>query len=412
MTVEHPASAGAEWQANWPLVATAAMGMALAGAMNTMLGLMMVPIEQEFGWTRAQISSGSLIVSAMALFFATGAGYMIDRLGARHIAIMVVSMMSGSMMLLATTTDNIWHWWAVWGIFAIAATATATVWIAPVSSRFDKGRGLAIAITIGGTAISSAVLPMLAQYLIEQHGWRAGYLVVGAIFACSTVPLTLFCWRGPGTEPQIARKTAEESPATLPGLTIREAFASKSFIFILIAQLISMLANMALTLNLIPILIDTKISAGEAAAIVGVQGVVTIVGKFFGGWALDRLSAKWLVAGAALGSVALPVVLASAPGSVPLTFAIVAFHGLMSSVKYPGMVFLLSRHVGSRSFGTLFGLVSTTSAIGAGISPVVANHIYDVTRSYELVLWSVIPLFVFAAAFFAALGRYPDFEKG
>ena len=83
----------------------------------------------------------------------------------------------------------------------------------------------------------------------------------------------------------------------------------------------------------------------------------------------------------------------------------------MNSLKYPGMVYLLSRHVGAKSFGTLFGTVSTAMSIAAGISPVVANHIFDVTRSYDLVLWAAIPPFVVAAVLFAALGRYPDFDR-
>jgi hypothetical protein len=75
------------------------------------------------------------------------------------------------------------------------------------------------------------------------------------------------------------------------------------------------------------------------------------------------------------------------------------------------MVYLLSRHVGAKSFGALFGVVSTVMSIASGVSPVIANHIFDVTRSYDLVLWAVIPPFVIAAVLFAALGPYPEFEK-
>jgi MFS family permease len=287
-------------------------------------------------------------------------------------------MMSGAIMLLATTTDNLWHWWLVWSIFAIAGTATATVWMAPISSKFNRGRGLAIAVTLAGTGLSGALLPMAANYLVEHHGWRAGYLVVGAVFAI---------------------------------MTVRQALGSRNFLLILFAQTIGSLASMALVVNLIPILIDAKISAGEAAAMAGAQGVAITVGRFVGGWALDRMSAKWLVAGATLGSTALPFVLVVAPGSISLAFAVVVFNGLMNSVKYPGMVYLLSRHVGAKSFGALFGVVSTVMSIASGISPVIANHIFDVTRSYDLVLWAAIPPFVIAAVLFAALGRYPDFEK-
>jgi MFS family permease len=415
MTAMPPDSARAEWRACWPLVVTAGVGMALAAAMNTLLGVMMVPIEREFGWTRAEISSGALIVSVMGLLFAALAGHAIDRLGARRVGIVVVTMMSGAIMLLATTTDNLWHWWLIWGIFAIAGTATATVWLAPISSKFNRGRGLAIAVTLAGTGLGGALLPVAANYLVEHHGWRAGYLVVGAVFAVITVPLTYFFWRGTEERASTGSADAAESsstqPAELPGMTIREGLVSRNFLLILSAQTIGSLASMALVVNLIPMLIDARISAGEAAAMAGAQGVAITIGRFVGGWALDRVSAKWLVAGSTLGSIALPLVLVLAPGWIALAFAVVVFNGLMNSVKYPGMVYLLSRHVGAKSFGALFGVVSTVMSIASGVSPVIANHIFDVTRSYDLVLWAVIPPFVIAAVLFAALGRYPEFEK-
>ena len=76
-------SAGSEWRKYWPLVAATTMGMSLAALLASVFGVMLGPIEEEFGWTRAQISSGPAVVSIMGLFLATPAGYVIDRIGAR-----------------------------------------------------------------------------------------------------------------------------------------------------------------------------------------------------------------------------------------------------------------------------------------------------------------------------------------
>jgi MFS family permease len=412
LTLGDSASAAKEWRSHWPLVLTAAMGMALAAAFNTMLGVMIVPIEREFGWTRAQISSGPLIVSVLAILFAAAAGYAIDRLGARRVGIGVVIVMSGALMLMATTTDNIWHWWIVWSVYGVAATATATVWLAPLSSKFNKGRGLAITFALVGAGVGAAVLPVSANYLIEHHGWRAGYAVVGAFFAVVTIPLTFLFWRGTEETAPSDEESLADEPTELAGMTVRQALKCPNYLLILFAQLIGSFASTALLVNLIPMLIDARISAGDAAAMAGAQGVASTIGRFAGGWALDRMPAKWLVAGSTLGSAALPLVLVAAPGSVALAYAVVVFNGLMNSVKYPGMVYLLSRHVGAKSFGTLFGLISTAMSIASGLSPMLANHIYDLTRSYEIVLWAVIPPFIIAAGLFAALGRYPDFGSG
>lgn len=413
MSTETSQSAIAEWRTHWPLVGVASMGLALAATMNILLGVMIVPIEREFGWSRTEISSGTLIVSVMGILFAPAAGYAIDRLGARKVGLGVVATMSCAIMLLSATTDNIWHWWLSWGLYGLAGTATATVWLAPISGKFNKGRGLAIAVVLAGSGLAAAVLPVAGNYLTVNEGWRHAYLVTGALFAITALPLTYFFWRG--TEEAVVThmgdpaQSAQGQAASLPGMTVREGLRSRNFQLILIAQMSGTLTSVALAVNLIPILIDAKISAGQAAAMVGAQGLVATVGRLVGGWALDRMSAKWLVAGVTLGSAMLPVALLAAPGALWLAFAVVMFNGAMNSLKYPGTVYLISRHVGAKSFGTLFGTSSTVMSIAAGISPVVANLIFDVTGSYELFLWAAIPPLVISAALFAALGRYPDF---
>jgi MFS family permease len=400
-----------EFRAHWPIVLTASLGMALAATMVIMLGVMIIPIEKEFGWSRAEISSGSLIVSVLGLLLSTAAGYGIDRVGARRVGIAVAITMSGVLMLLSTMTDNIWHWWILWGLYGLAATATATVWLTPVSSQFDKNRGLAIAITLAGTGLSATTVPIIANYFVEHQGWRTAYLAVGTIFALTTVPLTLFVWRG-AEETATAKAAAAVAPAAdLPGMTVREGFTSPNFYIIFVSLTISSIAWVAIGVNLIPILISLKISAAQAAAVAGTQGLAGIFGRFAGGWALDRMQAKWLVCGATLCGMVLPAILILAPHTIPLVICGVMIGGFMSGVKYSGMVYLVSRHFGPRSFGTLFGTISSAPALSAGVGPVVASYIFDVTRSYMLVIWGAFPCMLVAAALVSLLSRYPDFGK-
>ena len=63
-----------------------------------------------------------------------------------------------------------------------------------------------------------------------------------------------------------------------------------------------------------------------------------------------------------------------------------------------------------RSFGVLFGTIIGLLAFVAGIGPMLANHVYDVTGSYVLVLWGFIPCALLSSLLFLTLGPYPDFE--
>jgi MFS family permease len=404
-------SPGSELRAGWPVVLTASMGVALAAAMVIMQGVMIVPIEQEFGWSRARISSGSLIVSTLGLLLSAVAGYAIDRIGARRIGLAVALSMSGVLVLLAATPNNIWYWWSMWAIYGLAATATSTVWLAPVSARFDKSRGLAIALTLAGTGISATLLPVIANYLIETSGWRTAYFVVGVLFLAINVPLTFVFWRGAEEAPIDPAGGDPVTPADLPGMTVREGFRSPNFYLIVGSMTIAMFAWVALVVNLIPILISLKMSAMQAAAIAGTQGLAGIAGRVAGGWVLDRVPAKWLVCGATLCTLLLPVTLILEPGSVALIYGAVIVGAVMSGIKYAGIVYLVSRHFGPRSFGTLFGAVSTAPAVAAGVGPVLASYAFDVTRSYSLAIWAALPALAIAPLLVSMLGRYPDFAS-
>ena len=74
MATKQPLTAREEWRAHWPLVAATTAAMSLAALPTFTLGVMIAPIEQEFGWTRTQITSGPALVSMMGLLFATLAG--------------------------------------------------------------------------------------------------------------------------------------------------------------------------------------------------------------------------------------------------------------------------------------------------------------------------------------------------
>lgn len=401
-----------ELRAHWPLVLTSCLGMALAAAMVIMQGVMVVPIEKEFGWSRAEITSGSLIVSVLGLLLSTAAGYAIDRIGARRIGIAVAVTMSGALLLLATMTDNIWHWWLGWTLYGLAATATATVWLTPISAKFDRNRGVAIAITLAGTGVAGTLLPIIATWVVEHYGWRAAYFVVGALFAATMVPLTLFVWHGAKERPLETVHEGQALLLELPGMTVGEGFRSPNFYLVVMIMLISTTAYVALSANTIPILISLQLSAAQAAAIAGTQGLSGIAGRFLGGWALDRMPAKWLVCCAILCTLPMPITYLAAPDNIPLVFAMVTFGAVMSGVKYSGIVYLVSRHFGPKSFGTLFGTVSIAPAIAAGVGPVLASYVFDVTRSYSLAIWSALPAMVIAALLVTMLGRYPDFESG
>src|SRR5687768_2756992 len=105
-----------EWRQHWPLLLPCIVGIMLASVQGYTIGVMIGPIEQEFGWTRAQIASGSFIIACIALVTAPLMGIGVDRLGPRRIALVGVVLYCAALAFVATTSSNILSWWLRWAL--------------------------------------------------------------------------------------------------------------------------------------------------------------------------------------------------------------------------------------------------------------------------------------------------------
>jgi MFS family permease len=382
--------------------------MALASMLTSAFGVMLEPIEQELGWSRAQISSGPAIVSMMGLFLATPAGFLIDKLGARATGLFVIAISFASIFAISQVGGELWHWWAAWAIFGIAGAFTSTVWLAPVSTIFDKGKGLAIALTMAGTGISMALVPPLAEYFVQNGGWRLGYLTLGAIWCGVTLALVFLFVPSLRARPKGGGET-QPAAKLLTGYSPKEGLLSRDFYILFLASLTSAMTGVAIILNLVPVLTFTGISRIGAVGIAGSMGIASIIGRLVGGWLMDLYDVRKLAIGASFVSVLFPLMLVAFPGELwAATVAVIAY-GLTGGMKFNAVVYLCSTHLGARSFGLFYGAISTTTTIAMGIGPLIANFIYDTTQSYWPVIWAAVPGFLLTGVLFWMLGKAPDF---
>ena len=287
-----------------------------------------------------------------------------------------------------------------------------TVWIAAVAGRFNAGRGLAVAVALSGSGIGTFFAPIVANAMVEDYGWRGGYIGLAAIWAVVVLPLILLFFHGPGPSPRAGGINAgEQSAPVLPGLTRQAGFRSPTFWKLLVAGAGATLGGVALILNLVPVLTSTGVDRGSAAAVAGLVGIATIVGRIGGGWLMDRINAKWIAVVATTAAIILPAFLLMFPGSVPLAAIGIVVYGVMGGAKVGALVYLASRHLGQRAFGALYGAINASIAFVVALAPLAANYIYDVTQSYEPVMWVAMPILIVAALVYASLGAYPDFSE-
>lgn len=395
-----------EWRQHWPVVLAAAAGGTMATVHLYSLGVLIAPIEREFGWSRALITSGLTIVAVVGAVLAPLIGATIDRVGARRVGVGGAFLFCTFVGLLSLAA-NTWSWWALWAGIAVAAACIApTVWAAGVSPLFERSRGMALAFTLTGTSIGAIVVPTLTHHLLDLFGWRLTYAALAGIWAFLALPLIFACFRETGEAADRRMRSRERSG----GAAGWKAVASSKFVRLAIAAMAIVTVASSLIPNLVPILVSGGLSSGRAAAFAGLVGVGSLTGRLIGGFLLDRINGSIVAGVCVLMPIATSLLLLTMPGSATAAAAAILIMGVAVGVEWDAAAYLASRHFGTANFGTVFGTIGGGVLLMNGIGPFLTSYAYDATGTYSAALWTFIPLCLLSSLLFFTLGPYPAVE--
>lgn len=402
------AGAAREWRAQWPLVLSAMVGLSFGGLPAASLGLFMGPLNAEFGWSSAQVAGGMTVMAVVSLFLAPVAGAVLDRFGSRRVALPGLALSGGAFAGFALMSGPYLQYLAAWLALSLAMLfIRMMVWNRAVASAFTAARGMAVAVLLTGLAIGQAAVPPLTNWLIENLGWRNAYVALGLGWTGLAFVLVALFFRERAPR---ARQAGDPPPTALPGLTLRQALRDKALIKIGVATALQTGLGAAVVIHFVPLLVSSGLDRTTGAALAGVLGLFSLVGKLFNGWLIDRYTTG-LIPFTAFSLPALAYVLLwQGDGSLPMLATAAAIAGYSGGAALHMTNYLATRYAGLGHFGKIFGVISSMMGLAAGISPLVAGLIFDRTGSYDLLLIAGIPLALLAGLLVSTLGRYPDFR--
>lgn len=405
-------TASQEWKTYWPLVLASVIGFSFHSISTYSTGLFMEPLNQEFGWTRAQVSAGLAIAAILSVPLAPLVGAMIDRWGTRRLALPGLVITAFSLASFGLASGSTLQWLGLWTFYAIVSLSVkSTIWTAAVSGVFVTSRGLVLAVVLCGTAITQTLAPPITQWLIEDFGWRVAYFSLGLGWGLPALVLAAFCLYDVHDHRREAIKSGkvEQAPALL-GLNIREALRSVTLYRIGLATLIIMVLTIGVIVHQVPILTEAGISLQKAAYLASLGGIAGIVGKLVTGYLMDRYAAGW-VGGLTLAALAIAFLLLLDPIRTPTLIVVsMVIIGYSAGCKFQICAYLTSRYGGMRNFGKIFGVMSSLIALGAGLGPLLAGVVYDIFGSYEPLLVAGIPGSIICGLLLIGLGPYPVWE--
>jgi predicted MFS family arabinose efflux permease len=393
-----------EWKAGWKMLAATMVCYCSNSLPATVTGALIEPLGSEFSWSRASVSSGVLIFTIGSMLFGPVVGHVVDRVGARRVALVGLPLQALTMGLVGLAGPSLWSWYISWSLLAFGqAWNGAVVWLNAVVSRFDRNRGLALAIALSFVALTYGLIPSFAVYVISTIGWRWIFFIFAGATLLVGWPLA-FGWFYSADD--LARETRASGSGTAPPPRRfpREALRSREFWRIAVALTIGAASVSTLLVHIQPVLIDAGVSASAAATVLLVFGAANVLGRFGAGYSLDRFPAHVVAAVV----VALPcisyTILLAGQASLPGAYVCGFFLGLASGAEADLLAFLVSRYFRVASFSTIFGVLLGIFSFGYGLSPVVAGAVFDAIGSYRPWFMAICVLALVGALVILSLG--------
>lgn len=388
-----------------------------AGAVGS-VGVMLIPLQLEFGWTQAELSSALGIRLALLGLIAPFAAALFIRFGLKPV--MVVSLvLVGIGMAGAVWMSELWHLVALWGVtVGLAAGLTALVMSATVATRwFEARRGLVIGLLSAATAMGQLVFLPLMAWIVEQHGWRNAVWAMCALFAVATVLVVIFIRNRPadiGLRPFGATADAPLTPPpSAQGNMFMAPFSALAIavrrpVFWVLAGAFFVCGastNGLVQMHLIPMCGDYLIPATAAAGTLALMGGFNFVGTVLSGWLTDRYSPRLLLF-IYYGLRGLSLLILPLSGFDPLALTVFAvFYGLDWIATVPPTVKLTADAFGPAQATLVFGWIFAAHQLGAGLIAWLAGVARTELGSYTLAFQGAGVLCILAALAFVGRSR-------
>lgn len=327
-------------------------------------GAFVSALVEQAGYTRAQLSLATLLLSATMAITVPIAALLMDRYGALRVITVAVIGEAVGFLILGATPQVFWAYGAGVVLLALLGVGTTPPGFARiVTSRFERSRGLALGIMISGLAITAITAPSWATWVIAAGGWRAGYWTLAAlvlVFGLSGVWLIRS-----DDQHSLAAAAATRRERTSRGDW--SALRRPLFWLLIVGFLAPGFFSGGYLLHLMSLLQDRGFTAGEAAQVQGLMGFTILLGRLASGAALDRFRAQYVAATAFTISGLGCILLLS---SNPLLASVASLAiGLTIGAELDIMAYVIARYFGLDSFGRLYGLAYAGLIIASGASP-------------------------------------------
>lgn len=373
---------------------------------NATFSNFLIPVSTDLGWQRSQFSFVLTLLSLIGVVAYPLSGRLIDRVGARPVALVGNVLFGLSVAGLGLIPHSPPFVYLMFGLMGLLATLPSTVLFARiVSTWFFARRGVVLGLS-GGVAfgIGGVIMPSVAQVMIEAFGWRGAYMGLGILVIAIGLPVFFFLLK---EAPAFVAPVERGGVEPVGGMTREEAQRHPAFWLLFGGVAVGAGSISAIITHMVPLVAEHGGSMATAlAALAGLYmvnaGWQTILGAVLDKVSTPRIAALFVLPGIA-GTVLLGT---TADPRLMIVGGLLV--GLSAGTEYGLLPFCIPRYFGFRAYGEIYGWIFGAIMLLQGISPFVMDLAFEAAGSYRPALIVLGGTLFACSAVIAFLPRYAE----
>lgn len=386
----------------WIVIAGFVTQFVAVGMANYVVGSFLIPMTEEFSWTRAEFSASRSIGQIVLACTGFVIGSYIDRYGGRRFIVAGALILSAATFSLGNIT-TLGQWWLLNGLLLTAGAAMIGNLVVNVTlgKWFVERRGTVVALAGMGISLAGILLPIITTWMVDEYGWRNSWKILGIASGLITMPMALIVRRSPedhGMFPDgmSASEIRDGHGAAAKidfenSMTRAQAMRTSSFYFLVLAFGLFQISITVMLIQTIPLMTDAGYSRFIASSMISLASVPAFLSKPFWGILIDRYSPKKLAAlGAAVtGSAVMLIVF-----SVGNQWDLLVYSGfLLMGIGWGGLLplqeVIWATFFGRRYLGSVRSTAMPFTFGMSALGPVLVAYYYDLVGNYDLALLAI-----------------------
>jgi MFS family permease len=342
-------------------------------------------------------------------------GFLVDRLGPRRLLLLGGGLLVAGLFASAFVTA-LWQIVLLYGIvMTVGANCLGLVVFVPMLSRyFVRRRGMAISIVQSANGFARAVSAPLVQMLISGVGWRGAYVAEAGLMAALVLPLAMLFQDTAAAAAPPPVRPEPSAPAVRPAeptrdWTLIEAIRTRHFWLLFAVYLFTGLGSFLVSLHQLAFAVDQGFDKLYAASVLGIGALLAVFGTIVTGTLSDyigREPAAILAYGVSIVGVVCALLI-HGPQAHLLLWLHACFFGLTWGARGPAITAKTADLFPGRQLGTILGVITIGSGLGAAVGSWMAGWIFDLSGSYRLAFLLSILAYLAGCLAFWGLRRPP-----